>query len=54
MSALIAQFFKRAPLIFADRELEAHDIQNCLCEYDKMMRLTTGTGRAKNGYPGLA
>lgn len=31
-------------------KLELHDIQNCLCEMDKYMRLKTGTGKARNGY----
>lgn len=33
---------------------EMHDVQNCLCEFDKFSRLVTGTGRAKNKYPGRA
>lgn len=28
------------------------DLQNCLCEFDKFMRVSTGTGRSKRGYPG--
>jgi len=28
------------------------DLQNCLCEYDKYMRVKNGTGRSKRGYPG--
>lgn len=39
--------------LFEDKRLEAHDIQNCLCEFDKFMRLTMQTGRAKNSYPGV-
>ena len=31
---------------------EMHDVQNCLCEFDKLSRLTAGTGSAKNAYPG--
>lgn len=30
------------------------DLQNCLCEFDKYMRVSTGTGRSKRKYPGLA
>lgn len=30
------------------------DLQNCLCEFDKMMRVRTGTGRSKRKYPGVA
>lgn len=28
------------------------DLQNCLCEFDKYMRIYTNTGRSKRGYPG--
>ncbi len=28
------------------------DLQNCLCEFDKYMRVRTGAGRSKRGYPG--
>lgn len=45
---------KKFRQIYEDRVLEAHDLQNCLCEFDKFMRLKTGTGRAKNQYPGRA
>ena len=30
----------------------AQDIQNCLCEFDKYMRVSTGTGRSKRNYNG--
>lgn len=29
------------------------DLQNCLCEYDKYMRVLHGTGRSKRSYPGV-
>jgi hypothetical protein len=29
------------------------DLQNCLCEYDKYMRVLNGTGRSKRKYPGV-
>lgn len=29
------------------------DLQNCLCEYDKFMRVTNGTGRSKRRYEGV-
>lgn len=29
------------------------DLQNCLCEYDKYMRVRNGTGRSKRGYSGI-
>jgi hypothetical protein len=28
------------------------DLQNCLCEYDKFMRVRSGTGKSKRGYNG--
>lgn len=42
----------RLKAIFADRKLEAHDLQNCLCETSKMARLLAG-GRSKNRYNSL-
>lgn len=39
--------------VWIDRQLEMHDLQNCLCEFDKYMRLTMGTGRAKNKFDGV-
>lgn len=33
--------------------LEAHDFQNCLCEFDKYERVLSGEGRAKQKYKGL-
>jgi hypothetical protein len=30
------------------------DLQNCLCEFDKYMRVFSGTGRSKRKYPGAA
>ena len=34
------------------RDLCMQDFQNCLCEYDKFMRVTTGTGKSKRKYRG--
>lgn len=36
------------------RRLEAIDIQNCLCEYDKYIRALKEEGRPKRKYPGRA
>lgn len=36
--------------VFSDRKLEAHDIQNTLCELSKYIRVKNG-GRGKNPYP---
>lgn len=30
------------------------DLQNCLCEFDKYCRVSTGAGRSKRNYPGAA
>lgn len=48
--------------VYADIELELSEetmsklcmqnLQNCLCEYDKFMRVTTGVGRSKRKYKG--
>ncbi len=35
--------------VFADPDLSMQDIQNCLCEFDKFIRVKEG-GRAKSGY----
>lgn len=32
--------------------VDNQDLQNCLCEYDKYMRVKTGSGRSKRGYNG--
>lgn len=34
------------------RKLCMQDFQNCLCEYDKYMRVMTGVGRSKRSYRG--
>lgn len=31
----------------------AQDLQNCLCEFDKYMRVSTGKGRSKRSYNGI-
>jgi|19_taG_2_1085344.scaffolds.fasta_scaffold00082_24 hypothetical protein len=33
--------------------IHCQDIQNCLCEYDKYMRVLFGTGHSKRKYPGV-
>lgn len=33
-------------------DINMQDLQNCLCEYDKYMRVRSGKGRSKRGYPG--
>ncbi len=36
------------------RGIHMQDFQNCLCEFDKYMRVREGTGRSKRRYPGTA
>lgn len=36
--------------VFRDRKLEAHDIQNTLCELGKFIRIKYNTGKGKNKY----
>ncbi len=33
--------------------VDNQDLQNCLCEYDKYMRVKSGTGRSKRKYDGV-
>lgn len=33
--------------------LSAQDVQNCLCEFDKYMRVKNGEGRPRQTYPGV-
>lgn len=37
------------PTVFGNPDLSMQDIQNCLCEFDKFIRVKEG-GRAKSGY----
>lgn len=46
----LARINKKVGPIFKERKLEAHDIQNTLCELGKFVRVKYGTGRAKNAY----
>lgn len=32
--------------------IDNQDLQNCLCEFDKFCRVSTGTGKSKRNYPG--
>lgn len=52
MAGLMQEFKRRVPKIFAERQLEMHDLQNCLCETDKFLRIKHSTGRGKNGFAG--
>lgn len=46
----LAQLHPKVGPVFEDRKLEAHDIQNTLCELSKYVRVKHG-GHAKNSYP---
>lgn len=46
----IAQKHPKVGKVFRERNLEAHDIQNTLCELSKYIRVKNG-GRGKNPYP---
>jgi hypothetical protein len=35
-----------------EKGFNMQDLQNCLCEYDKYMRVRTDSGRSKRSYPG--
>lgn len=37
----------------AEECINMQDLQNCLCEFDKYMRVKNGTGRSKRNYPGV-
>lgn len=47
---LLAQRHPKVGKVFAERKLEAHDIQNTLCELGKFIRVKYGEGRAKNSF----
>jgi hypothetical protein len=42
----------QAAVIEAGWDICAQDLQSCLCEFDKMMRVKNGTGRSKRIYDG--
>lgn len=44
---------KLARGVLRSRRCELMDLQNCLCEFDKYMRILNGEGRARNRYPGV-
>lgn len=54
LPVLIDELRPRVEDLWADRGLEAMDIQNCLCEFDKYRRLTLGEGKVRNTYNGRA
>ena len=50
----LAQRHPKVGPVFRERKLEAHDIQNTLCETSKFIRIKYGTGKAKNNYDAMA
>lgn len=50
----LAQVHPTVGPVFKERKLEAHDIQNTLCETGKFIRVKYGTGRAKNQFDAKA
>jgi len=51
---LIAELRPRIAELWDDRRLQAMDVQNCLCEFDKYRRLTLGEGKVRARYAGAA
>jgi hypothetical protein len=49
LPAVIEHVKRTHPAIWRDRKLEAHDVQNCLCELDKFVRVQAG-GKLKQRY----
>lgn len=49
---LVAVVRPRIADIWTDRKLQAMDLQNCLCEFDKYRRLTLGEGKVRSRYDG--
>lgn len=54
LPALIDVLRPMVPEIWEDRRLQAMDIQNCLCEFDKYRRLQMGEGKVRARYAGAA
>ncbi len=49
---LIEVLRPRIASIWEDRQLQAMDVQNCLCEFDKYRRLQLGEGKVRARYNG--
>lgn len=50
----IAKAHPEVGKVFRSRKLEAHDIQNTLCETSKFIRVKHGAGRAKNKFDAMS
>jgi hypothetical protein len=51
---MLASRYPGVKEVFRERKLEAHDIQNTLCETGKFIRVKYGEGRAKNSFDARA
>ncbi len=52
-TAIYEAYDEVMPLINKETDaIHMQDFQNCLCEFDKYMRVSTGAGRSKRRYPG--
>ena len=38
---------------YLNMDLPVHDVQNCMCEFDKYLRLEKGEGTVRSGYQGV-
>ncbi len=45
-------WLENSPAAYIVKHICNQDLQNCLCEYDKYMRVKNGTGRSKRRYSG--
>jgi hypothetical protein len=52
LPALMHVLYPEVRPVWDDRQLQAMDIQNCLCEFDKYRRLQLGEGKVRSTYPG--
>lgn len=52
LPALIDVLRPQVPALWEDRRLQAMDIQNCLCEFDKYRRLHLNEGKVRARYAG--
>lgn len=54
LANLMEELKPRVEVLWTDRCLQAFDIQNCLCEFDKYRRLQLGEGKTRSRYDGRA
>lgn len=53
LTAVVQLVRNNCEVIYEDRGLEAMDIQNCLCEFDKYMRTINNEGTPRSLYDGV-